>query len=571
MSSDTAVVDFMPDNAKDPSSTPAQVSTTDDCEPIPFYGIFPEHRKGDAPVVSVGQAFPKAPEVSMIDPDKQKALDEKCILSALPRDSDSTRSDIAFGDGDGTSAFVNENGELISIVQMLNMGPCGFFRARPNYRLEFEEDGSFHDIIRGRKSGMGLSLVHDDLSDHRSNQIGFVHDRWPRISSRYKNWDLEIQLAIKDRRVIQHYILRSRHRVKVKFAFNAAYIIDTFYHIPDYIKGTCHVRGGTFTTGATAITLAGGAGGHIRFFASLFKDAKPATLDLSSEKATSSENDPPPLGYSYSIEPTDSDRSDWVSNLIQDFEIEMLEGETRTVTAIYHFECEDWKRDQVYSLHLMPEDLPAYNEKKHRNKEKDFMEEYEKMKADSDYGRARSLLEQGMQTLLAINSEELEEEKLGQREAQKMNQIVPFSNWGGEAFSSHRLFGLEWKLDKHGNEYMSLQSRSAFDKIFAQVRETISYGHGKTVAIRMIILDWALIVFQVPQFIDVQEFLLLSCCGHWHTSLGNEKTSFLFRRHLQHLLFVSATPLPWDRDEKIAFFFTNGYFFPTTTDRPTSL
>ena len=235
----------------------ADAGTNEDLEPIPYYGI--SDGGGGSHLSKVSQTS------SIIDSNKQGVLGNQCMLRSPPRDGNSVRSDIAFGDGDGTSGFVNESGELICIVQMLDMGPTGLFRARPNYRIWPDSDHPFSDIVRGSKSGLGLNLVRDELFDHGSHQINFVHDRWPRFSSSYPKLDVEIQLCIKDNRVIQHYILRSKDRINVKFAFNAAIIIDDPY-MQSKLKGACNIKGGIFTTGGTAVALAGGAGGHVRFF-----------------------------------------------------------------------------------------------------------------------------------------------------------------------------------------------------------------------------------------------------------------------------------------------------------------
>ncbi|KAL8822760.1 MAG: hypothetical protein Q9191_006513 [Dirinaria sp. TL-2023a] len=456
-------------------------------EAIPFYGRLPELGEGETSILSPVQTFSNPPDSPWIGSDKQKVLDEKCTLQTPPKDRHSIPSDIAFGDGDGTSAYVNENGELISIVQMLNMGPSGLFRARANFLSKSEADHPFNGIVRGNRSGIGLSLIRDNLFDHGSHQIDFVHDRWPRISSQSEKLDLEIQLAIKDRRVIQHYILRGKDRVHVKFAFDAAFIVDEPYQRPQNMRPTCYVDGGIFTTGATAIALAGGPGGHVRFLASLFKDAKPVTLDLSFEPASLTDEVP------YIVpDPSAKINCDLriVSSLTQEHELELLEGETRTMTAIYYFECEEWKRDEVYSMHLMPEASVRYNEKNHRKREEEFMKEYNKAKNSDHNDRVRSLFGQGMPIESAHDLEEMEKKDFEQHDEQKCNTTVPFSNWGGENMSPERLLGVEWHtgsfeedflywgyLDEGSLEVPRRTLLLAFNEAFAQIRKRIGQDH----------------------------------------------------------------------------------------------
>ena len=577
MSLSKATLDITPSNVMDRAPLGRQVWTNDDREPIPFFGRFSEHRKSDTSVVSPARTFSNLPN-SSID-SKQKVLDEKCTLKAPPKDGHSISSDIAFGDGDGTSGFVNENGELISIVQMLDMGPSGLFRVRPNYVLtgpdyvpKSESEHPFDGIVRGNRSGMGLNLVKDELLGSGSHQIDFIHDRWPRISSRYDKLDLEVQLAIKEKCVIQHYTLRSRNRINVKFAFNAAITIDDLHMVPDAMKGTFTVNGGTFTVGATAISLAGGAGGHVRFLASLFKDAQPVALDLSSEKANFLYDDPFSDEYFTTfITTTDLDNSKWASNLSQEYEIEILEGQTRTMTAIYQLECKTWNRDEVYSMHLMPKDLAGYDEIKQRRKEEKFMEEYVKVKANGDNDQAKSLFNQGIEKDPAEDSKEKGKKDTEQHGNQQSDEIAPFSNWGGEVLPSHRLFGLEWRPQEDESQRPPLAYLSAFDAAFSDIRKQISQAHGKMGTDGTTNFTCALILFQVPHFIDVQDYLVSSCCGHWNTSLGDEKSNFLFRRHLQHLLFVTAIPVPWDRNEKTAYFFSDGRCVKTDKDSDNSL
>ncbi|KAL8790740.1 MAG: hypothetical protein Q9195_006218 [Heterodermia aff. obscurata] len=450
MSSTIKVNDSRTGSVKDASLPGAHDLIIDYFEPVRFYGIL-EGGGGRPP--STASHAPSSHIASTIDSNRQGALSNLCTLRCPPRDGNSVLSDIAFGDGDATSGFVTESGELICIVQMLDMGPAGFCRARPNYRRP-PTHHPFGDIVQGSKSGLGLNLIRDELSEHGSHQIDFVHDRWPRFLSQYQKLDVEIQLCVKDKRVIQHYILRSKDRINVKFGFNAAVNIDDGYMLSE-LKRACNINGGMFSTGGTAVALAGGAGGHVQFFASLFKDAQPVTLDLSvGEIDTPIHHDLPPSEYFQSNFPTDQHHFKWTSWLRQYEEISMLEGETRTMTAIYHFEFEKWSRSDVYSLHLMPKSLLGCDETEHRMKEEQYMRDLE-----------------AATTLGPEASEQFVSDLPVYKEA------VPFSNWGGQATSSQRLLGLEW-MDSE-RDYLPYEMQSVFEERFADIRKSISQKHGK--------------------------------------------------------------------------------------------
>ena len=434
----------------------AVVWTSDDLEPISYYGVL-DGSGGSHPSTASHTS-------STLDSNRKEAIDSQCILRSPPRDGTSVRSDIAFGDGDGTSGFVTESGELICIVQMLDMGPSGLFRARPNYPILPQKDHPFIDIVRGSKPGLGLNLIRDELFDHGSHQTDFVHDRWPRFSSSYPKLDVETQLCIKENRVIQHYILRSKDSIKVKFAFNAAINIDDPYMSSD-LKGACNIKGGIFTTGATAVVLAGGAGGHVRFLASLFKDAQPTTLHLSVEEIYPLEFELPESDYFLSSAPTDTNSYKWACSLTQREEIAMVKGETRTMTGIYYFESERWSRDELYSLHMMPEKLLGTDIEKHRMKEEQFLRDFEAVKNSSPEISDQFVSDQS--NIL-----------IGQGEA------VPFSNWGGQATASQRLFGLEWTKSEV-NDPLPAEVQAASDMQFecqtkfSGIRRNLSQYHGK--------------------------------------------------------------------------------------------
>ena len=452
-------------SAKDLPFPGADALMNDDLEPIPFYGIL---EGGGESHSSIASHTKSSHDSFTIDPNTHGVLSDQCTLRSPPRHGNSILSDIAFGDGDGTTGFVNESGELICIVQMLDMGSTGLFRVRPNYRIPPptaypsslpQTDHPFSDIVRGSKPGFGINLIRDELFEHGSHHIDFVHDRWPRFSSHYQKLDVETQLCIKGKRIIQHHILRSKDRVTVKYAFNAAITIDDPY-MPSELKGACNINGGIFSTGGTAVALAGGAGGHVRLFASLFKDAQPATLDFSIEEIHPSVYNLPLSDYFQSNGPTGIDNFKWASRLRQHENIAMLEGETRTITGIYHFESEKWSRDDLYSLHLMPESLLGHDETKHRVKEEQFMRDFEAIKTHGPEASEQFVYDQSKKFI-------------DQKEA------VPFSNWGGQATSSQRLFGIEWEKSTSDDDLLSLEMQIAFEGRFSEIRRNISQNHGK--------------------------------------------------------------------------------------------
>ena len=452
-------------SVEDDPSPGTHALISDDLEPILFCGILEEGGGNHSSAASHAQSSHNS---ATVDLNRQGVLSNQCTLRSPPRDGKSIRSDIAFGDGDGTSGFVNESGELICIVQMLDMGPTGLFRARPNYRIPSPTDDSssplrtdhpFGDIIQGKKLGLGLNLIRDELFEHGSHQIDFVHDRWPRFSSHYQKLDVETQVCIKDNRVIQHYILRSKDSINVKFVFNAAVSIDDPY-MSSELKGACNINGGIFSTGGTAVALAGGAGGHVRFFASLFKDAQPTTLDLSDREINQpAYYDLPSPDYFRSDRQVDENLYKWAFWLSQYEEVAMLEGETRTMTGIYHFEFENWSRDDIYALHLIPEGLHGHDETAHRVREEQFMREFEDVKTFRPEASEQFAPDQSK-----IFNDHVE--------------AVPFSNWGGQATASQRLFGLEWKK-VYWKDLLPNGLQIEFAEKFSNIRRDISQKHSK--------------------------------------------------------------------------------------------
>ena len=204
------------------------------------------------------------------------------------------------GDGEGTTAYVNERGELICALQMFDLGPLGLVRARPNYhRRSFLNEHPFMTVINGMDHGMGPRVANVELLGSGSHGIDYLHDRWPRISSKYDQINIDVHLAIQDGRIIQQYIpqnidKRTTGTVDITIEFDIGLAVDAPYMKANKLKGACDVEGGVFTTGATAVAMAGGPGGCVQFFASLFEDTKPVALecrrDQMNDSASSSDS-----------------------------------------------------------------------------------------------------------------------------------------------------------------------------------------------------------------------------------------------------------------------------------------
>ena len=59
------------------------------------------------------------------------------------------RTDVALEDGQGTVAYVNEFGELVYVVKLLDLGPSGLFQAKPNsHRAKNRDKDNLNSITR---------------------------------------------------------------------------------------------------------------------------------------------------------------------------------------------------------------------------------------------------------------------------------------------------------------------------------------------------------------------------------------------------------------------------------------
>ena len=137
----------------------------------------------------------------------------------------------------------------------------------------------------------------------------------------------------------------------------------------------------------------------------------------------------------------------------------MVEGETRTMTGIYYFESEQWSRNELYSLHLMPEKVLGTDEEKHQMKEEQFVRDYEAAKVLSPETSEQFVPDQSN---IFVDSRE----------------AVPFSNWGGQATTSQRIFGFEWRKSEE-DDLLPSEMQSACDSKFSDIRRNMSQIHGK--------------------------------------------------------------------------------------------
>ncbi|KIX06923.1 uncharacterized protein Z518_04899 [Rhinocladiella mackenziei CBS 650.93] len=533
-----------------------------------FYGSYPEDQRGFEPIpltrfdaltsADIASQPPESPESRLRD-DCQ--LSPECILRAPPGPSPSVPTDIALGDGNGTVAYVNERGELICIVKMLDLGPSGLFRARPNYYNE----SALTEVVRGEKYGMGLRLFHGESLKSGTHNVEYVHDRWPRISSNYQKFGALVQWSIKDGKVIQHYTLASSSTVDVDFIFDMGILVEAPFMNDGRLINACNANGELFTTGPTAVALAGGPGGYVRFYASLFADGRPVPLKPSWT------DDKDPSFYSDNSDESDVEKENVtlkakkILGIVHEHRVRMHPGEIRTVTAIYHLDHVPWQREEVFSMDLIA-NKPRELYKEQRQDERTFMEEYEKYKASNDLASARLLLDEGLPTKEVANESTRDGPDLGQT-----RNIKPFSNWGGETFSSHRLFGMEWEQEYEPSQYSIASFRiplfargsrpnrwqaqdSRLEEAFARIRTQIRREND-------------------PLYIDTKEYLRMSCYGHWKGSFGGADSSFLFRRHLQHLLLVTTIPIHWSSKGEVraAYFFSDGHFLENNKYSKSSL
>ncbi|KAL9614415.1 MAG: hypothetical protein Q9167_001086 [Letrouitia subvulpina] len=480
----TTAVDFASNRDKEARQNDGLFATDTDRRSIPFYGSYPEDRVSKIPASPSNKKGQGLSESTVQKFETTCLLDDNCMLKPPSEIIRSVRTDICFGDGKGTTACVNELGEFVCAQQILDLGPLGLIKAKPNHNEgsgDIYQTLVFDDMIHGRRHGFGLRLLHQRLVENESSCVEYVHDHWPRILLKYENLDTEIQFAIKDKSLIQHYTLRSRATIEATLGFDVAVVFDDNYREVDDLKAACQVEGGVFTTGSTAVALASGPGGHIEFLASLFEGTEPVALNCHPREY--SEYEPEDNESFWEHIPTDHDSFKLSQTLMHEHRVNMSVSECRTFTAIYRFDQRTRPRDEVYSMRLITV-KPYLNEKQQpkaeeeqRKKEQDYLSEYEKLKAAGNYENMRRLLEHGTQTDCDDKASVSESKSPIDSEQTNMNRNKSFSNWGGENMLSHRLLGIEWHkrqdVDGPDDWDVSKSRRALFDKEFARIRQRI--------------------------------------------------------------------------------------------------
>jgi hypothetical protein len=467
-------------------------------------------------------------------------LSEECILHPPSPNPPNIRTDVAVGDGQGTVAYVNEFGELVCVVQLLDLGPSGLFQAKPNSRRARNRDKDNLDgIIRGNHPGIGLRLMDGAFPrDLATCRVQFVHDQWPRFSYSSQSIDVEIQFAIVDSKVVQQCILRNNSDadVELEMGFDLGIRLESPYMKASKLVDTLEVDGGVFTTGPTGMVLAGGPGGYLQFSASLFEDGKgvplsprkyprdtplgsgnsesdePDSEDSQSDSSGSDDSDSDSSGS----DNTGSDDSDSdtepeggdisrrnLGGLVHILNVKIDIGQERKFTAVYQFQHGCWSPDQVHAMHLITYASFDTDQNAIKRLDKEFRDAYHKAKSRGDFVEAKKILEEGIFGDSEASREVDETQKQGSRDHRSPPSTKLFANWGGEDPSSIRLFGLEWqrsqrsnrphrRLLRHafrrrrphwtgpqfGEENSARQRRRSFDREFAKLREIFRAKNG---------------------------------------------------------------------------------------------
>ena len=107
---------------------------------------------------------------------------EKWDILRLPEPDNKIRTAHSLGD-EGTTVFISEFGELVSLSKFLGLGMLGTVLVEPPILFESYREVEFDAILDGRIPGVGLRL--NDRKRISEQRIEFVHDRWPRVSYTY--------------------------------------------------------------------------------------------------------------------------------------------------------------------------------------------------------------------------------------------------------------------------------------------------------------------------------------------------------------------------------------------------
>ena len=425
-------------------------------------------------------------------------LGEECILHPPSKNPPDIRTDVALGDGQGTIAYVNEFGELICAIKLLDLGPSGLFQAKPNSsRAKNRDKDNLDNIIRGDRPGIGLRLMDGAFPrDSTSCRVEFVHDQWPRFSYTSQSIDVEIQFAIVDGKIVQQCVLRNNSNadVDLEMGFDLGIRLESPYMKASKLIDTLEVDGGVFTTGPTGMVLAGGPGGYLQFSASLFDDGKGVPLspriytqDMShgsdssesensvsanSQSDNSGSDGPGSDSYASDSSGSDSSGSDsagsdnskfdrepkWsdipkhkLGGLVHVLNVKIDIGQERRFTAIYQFQHGCWSPDQVHSMHLITYASFNMDKKILKVLDKEFRDAYRKARLDGNFTEAKKILEEGILGDSEVSPEVDETKAQGSRDYKGSLITKLLANWGGEDPSSIRLFGLEWQQSQRSH------------------------------------------------------------------------------------------------------------------------
>jgi len=392
-------------------------------------------------------------------------LEKECILHSPFDSARVIRTDVAFGDGEGTIAYTNEFGELICAMRMLDLGPTGLIRAKRIRGVNLTPKDHMERIVQGEYPGIGIRIFNrPSRKDLLLRSTEFVHDQWPRCQYGSPQIDVQVQYAIVDGRIVQEMVVTNKSEVDIteRACFDLGMVLESPYMRPPTLKATLGMQGGIFTTGPTAVTLAGGPGGCVEFSASLFEDGRSVPLQ------------PREHPFSPAAEPGGHTARRMVHNLIHELPITVRAKQEKKFTAIYQFELHSWSREQVHGMKLITNKL--YPGAAIIGKEKKFLAAYEKAKSGNAV-QARKLVEDGHCEETGAAEEDPETE--GPTKEKRL-----FSNWGGDQIWSYRLFGQEWHRVRYRVVNRRLQEemdwhKPLFDEEFAQLRTMARNKNGE--------------------------------------------------------------------------------------------
>ncbi|KAH0832429.1 hypothetical protein FOPE_01072 [Fonsecaea pedrosoi] len=495
---------------------------------------------------------------------RQCSLGHGCVLEPPQDLKPAIRTDIAFGDGQGTVGYISEFGELIQVRRMLDFGPRGVIYVRPNSDI-FE----FAHIIQGSCPGIGLRLNNRSVLPEKDfRPVSYIHDRWPKLSYTAEDIEVEMVFAVVDGKVVHQCVLSNRGSVEatVDLVFDLSFTLDNprdFYQDSQYRSPT-EFQGGISVSGNTCIVLCGNAGGYANFSASLYTDhGHPVTLlPVTSKDLFESCSEPTRLGVG-----KEDERTNAIYHLLP---TKVAPSGKRELTAVYDFNYERWTRDQVYDLKIMrplSDDFYASQ----RRHEESFLTAYDNAKANDDSEQANKLLREGVpgyhvaparedlqqgtleDLVMGANRPKDQQSLSPEGEARVMFQ-VPFHNLGGDPVYSHRLFGIEWRSCWWFEDHVP-RTDDFSDILWGNAGEAYEQEMKTLVADKFKLLRADPKTRRACGYVDAHEYLGHNCPGRWIQDLPDQRTNFLFRRYLQHILTVVPIGIPGKRDGDCAYFF----------------